>query len=99
MFCLIASKVINIINSCSCSAENIHNTVKGKIVFCFFGTKFDSEPDYYNITKATSEKGGIGVILPKYNTDTVLGDTLLTLPIPLVAVDYEITYRIYQYIK
>uniref|UniRef100_A0A0E0DA77 Subtilisin-like protease n=1 Tax=Oryza meridionalis TaxID=40149 RepID=A0A0E0DA77_9ORYZ len=81
------------------NAENIHNTVKGKIVFCFFGTKFDSEPDYYNITKATSEKGGIGVILPKYNTDTLLGDTLLTLPIPLVAVDYEITYRIYQYIK
>uniref|UniRef100_A0A0E0P4P0 Subtilisin-like protease n=1 Tax=Oryza rufipogon TaxID=4529 RepID=A0A0E0P4P0_ORYRU len=81
------------------NAENIHNTVKGKIVFCFFGTKFDSERDYYNITKATSEKGGIGVILPKYNTDTLLGDTLLTLPIPLVAVDYEITYRIYQYIK
>nr|CAE76052.1 B1248C03.11 [Oryza sativa Japonica Group] len=52
-----------------CNAENINSTVKGKIVFCFFGTMFDPEPDYYNITKATGEKGGIGVILPKYCKD------------------------------
>ncbi|XP_052153132.1 subtilisin-like protease SBT3.9 [Oryza glaberrima] len=81
-----------------CNAGNIDNTVKGKIVFCF-GTKFDVQLDYYNITKATGEKGGKGVILPQYNTDLLLGDDLLTLPVPFVPVDYEITYRIYQYIN
>ncbi|KAF0891575.1 hypothetical protein E2562_010567, partial [Oryza meyeriana var. granulata] len=81
-----------------CNADNIDSTVKGKIVFCFLA-KFDPEPDYYNITKATGGQGGTGVILPQFYTDSLLGDVPLTLPIPLVPVDYEVAYRIYQYIK
>uniref|UniRef100_A0A0E0P4P4 Peptidase S8/S53 domain-containing protein n=1 Tax=Oryza rufipogon TaxID=4529 RepID=A0A0E0P4P4_ORYRU len=72
------------------------DTVKGKTVFCF-GTKLDPEPDINSIIKVTGEKGGTGVIMPKYNTDTLLQDGPLTLPIPFVVVDYEIAYRIYQY--
>ncbi|BAS87649.1 subtilisin-like protease SBT3.9 [Oryza sativa Japonica Group] len=79
-----------------CNADNINSTVKGKTVFCF-GTKLDPEPDINSIIKVTGEKGGTGVIMPKYNTDTLLQDGPLTLPIPFVVVDYEIAYRIYQY--
>ncbi|XP_040379076.1 subtilisin-like protease SBT3.9 [Oryza brachyantha] len=80
-----------------CKAENIDNTVKGKIVFCFL-EKYAQQPDYYSITKAVKEQGGVGVILPQYNTDLVLGDSILVF-VPFVTVDYDIAYRISQYIE
>uniref|UniRef100_A0A0E0GX90 Subtilisin-like protease n=1 Tax=Oryza nivara TaxID=4536 RepID=A0A0E0GX90_ORYNI len=87
---------IQVFEGDDCNADNINSTVKGKTVFCF-GTKLDPEPDINSIIKVTGEKGGTGVIMPKYNTDTLLQDSPLTLPIPFVVVDYEIAYRIYQY--
>lgn len=85
---------------CSCNADNMDNTVKGMIVFCFI-TKFDME-NYDRIINAVASKvaskGGRGVIFAKYSTDLFLSDALVTLDIPFVLVDYEISYRIRQYI-
>uniref|UniRef100_A0A0D9W1W8 Subtilisin-like protease n=1 Tax=Leersia perrieri TaxID=77586 RepID=A0A0D9W1W8_9ORYZ len=80
-----------------CDADNIDSNVKGKIVFCFLG-KFNPAADFYRITNATAANGGKGVILPQYKTDLFLSDLLFTLKIPFIPVDYEITYKIYQYL-
>ncbi|BAS87651.1 Os04g0121300 [Oryza sativa Japonica Group] len=84
----------------NCNADNIDNTVKGMIVFCFI-TKFDME-NYDRIINTVASKvaskGGRGVIFPKYSTDLFLREDLITFDIPFVLVDYEISYRIRQYI-
>ncbi len=82
---------------CSCNADRIDDTVKGTIVFCFI-TTFDMEQNYGRIINAVSSKGGRGVILAAYKTDLFLMEDYLTFGIPFVPVDYEISYRIHQYI-
>uniref|UniRef100_A0A0D9W226 Peptidase S8/S53 domain-containing protein n=1 Tax=Leersia perrieri TaxID=77586 RepID=A0A0D9W226_9ORYZ len=73
---------IQVFEGDNCNAESIHSTVKGKTVLCF-GTTFDPQPDINSIIKVTGEEGGAGVIMPGYNTDRLLQDGPLTLPIPL----------------
>uniref|UniRef100_A0A0E0KMB3 Subtilisin-like protease n=1 Tax=Oryza punctata TaxID=4537 RepID=A0A0E0KMB3_ORYPU len=79
-----------------CNADKMNSTVKGKIVFCFM-SKFDPQLHYVDITKAVAAKGGRGVILPRYTTDIFTPFTLVSLDVPLVPVDYEIAYSIFQY--
>uniref|UniRef100_A0A0D3FS35 Subtilisin-like protease n=1 Tax=Oryza barthii TaxID=65489 RepID=A0A0D3FS35_9ORYZ len=82
----------------NCDADKIDSSVKGKIAFCFI-TAFNVVPSYGRIINAVSSKGGRGVIWALYTTDSFLTEDLLTLDIPFVPVDYEISYRIFQYIR
>ncbi|KAG8064198.1 hypothetical protein GUJ93_ZPchr0004g39087 [Zizania palustris] len=84
-----------------CNADQINSTVKGKIVFCFPPLFRPSEQiNTSTFLAAVVANGGRGLIWPLYNTDLLLGDNLAELNnTSFVPVDYEIAYRIYQYIS
>ncbi|KAF0891559.1 hypothetical protein E2562_010553 [Oryza meyeriana var. granulata] len=79
------------------------DTVKGKIVFCYVGGQFNEQSTrlYIDVTMAVAAKGGRGVILPRFYTESILQDDPLVtdLDIPFVPIDYEIAQRIDQYIR
>ncbi|KAG8056417.1 hypothetical protein GUJ93_ZPchr0002g26699 [Zizania palustris] len=83
-----------------CKADHINSTVKGKIVFCFPPTFSPSaQLNTGRFFAAVVANGGRGFIWPLYNTDSFLGDYLAASTTSLVPVDYEIAYRIEQYIS
>ncbi|KAL5214418.1 hypothetical protein ABZP36_003570 [Zizania latifolia] len=85
----------------SCNADHINSTVKGKIVFCF-PPMFSPSAQLNTSTFLTAvvANGGRGLIWPLYNTNLLLGDNLAELNnTSFVPVDYEIAYRIWQYIS
>ncbi|KAL5213697.1 hypothetical protein ABZP36_002849 [Zizania latifolia] len=83
-----------------CNADHINSTVKGKIVFCF-PPMFSPSAQLNTLAfiSAVVANGGRGLIWPLYNTDSLLGDNLAASNTSLVPIDYEIAYRINQYIS
>ena len=70
----------------------------GNIIFCFT-SDFSSPPDYGNITYVVAMKGGRGTILPHYQDGGLLLENLIPKNAPWVPIDYEMSYKIYQYIR
>ena len=85
---------------CRCNYRHINETMKaGSIIFCFT-SDFSSPPDYGSITYVVTMKGGRGTILPYYHEGTLLDEKRNIFKYaPWVPIDYEMSYKISQYIK
>ena len=69
----------------------------GNIIFCFT-SDFSSPPDV-SIAYMVAMKGGRGTILPYYHDGGLLLETNIFKNAPWVPIDYEMSYKIYQYIR
>ena len=70
----------------------------GNIIFCFT-SDFSSPPDFDSISYVVAMKGGRGTILPYYHAGGLLKENIIDKNAPWVPIDYEMSYKISQYIK
>jgi len=70
----------------------------GNIIFCFT-SDFSSPPYFNSISYVVAMKGGRGTILPYYHDGGLLLETNIFKNAPWVPIDYEMSYKIYQYIR